>query len=166
MFPQVTGGILVPEELRLAMVANCLWAVGHRDRFRYEQVRPIPVGAARDGGEPIITDCSGFVTLMARWSGIEDPNGRGYQGEGWTGTLLEHLPAVGFTRTRPGDIAVFGTFPGAHCAVLLESGRPGADPWAVSHGVPGDPKRTRLSRLAEYFRKDGPVVYLELISAS
>jgi hypothetical protein len=34
----------------------------------------------------------------------------------------------------------------------------------VSHGVPGDPKLTRLSRLADYFRQDGPVVYLELVS--
>jgi hypothetical protein len=157
---------------RRAMVANCRWAVAHSGRFRYEQVRPIPVGLARpagssrDGDEPISTDCSGFVTLMARWSGIEDPNGRGYNGEGWTGTLLEHLPAVGFTRTQSGDIAVFGTFPGVHCAVLLEPGSRTADPWAVSHGVPGDPKRTRLSRLADYFRKDGPVVYLELVRAS
>jgi hypothetical protein len=139
------------------MVANCRWAVAHRDRFRYQQVRPIPVGASRDD-QPIITDCSGFVTLMARWSGIDDPNGRDYSGEGWTGTLLEHLPAVGFARTHPGDIAVFGTFPGVHCAVLLEPGAGQADPWAVSHGVPGDPKRTRLSRLRECFRKDGPVV--------
>ena len=148
---------------RRAMVANCQWAVAHRDRFRYEQVRPIPVGASRDD-QPIITDCSGFVTLMARWSGIEDPNGRGYNGEGWTGTLLEHLPAAGFTGTQPGDIAVFGTFPGVHCAVLLEAGARAADPWAVSHGVPGDPRRTRLSRLTDYFRKDGPVVYLQLVT--
>jgi hypothetical protein len=157
---------------RRAMVANCRWAVAHRDRFRYEQVRPIPVGATRDGDEPIITDCSGFVTLMARWSGLADPNGRGYNGEGWTGTLLEHLSVVGFTRTQPGDLAVFGTYPGVHCAVLLEAGLAEtglaetgpADPWAVSHGVPGDPKRIRLSRLTGYFRKDGPVVYLQLVS--
>ena len=153
---QVTG-------LRRDMVANCRWAVAHPDGFRYEQVRPIPVGASRDDA-PITTDCSGFVTLMARWSGVEDPNGRGYNGEGWTGTLLEHLPAVAFSRTRPGDIAVFGTFPGVHCAVLLQSGARAADPWAVSHGVPGDPRRVRLSRLVEYFRKDGPVVYLKLVS--
>jgi hypothetical protein len=144
------------------MVANCRWAVGHRDRFRYEQVRPIPVEAARDGDEPIITDCSGFVTLMARWSGVEDPNGRDYNGQGWTGTMLEHLPAIGFTATQPGDIAVFGTLPGVHCAVLIQPGAQGPDPWAVSHGVPGDPKRIRLSRLVDYFRADGPVVYLRL----
>jgi hypothetical protein len=144
------------------MAANCRWAVAHRDSFRYEQVRPIPVGASRDD-QPIITDCSGFVTLMARWSGIDDPNGRGYDGEGWTGTLLEHLPAVAFGRTQPGDIAVFGTFPGVHCAVLLQAGRDAADPWAVSHGGPGDPKRTRLSRLVSYFGPDGPVVYLCLV---
>ena len=145
------------------MVANCRWAVAHRDRFQYQQVRPIPVGATRDGDEPIVTDCSGFVTLMARWSGIGDPNGRDYNGEGWTGTLLEHRPVVGFPRTQPGDIAVFGTFPGVHCAVLLESGAGTADPWTVSHGVPGDPKRIRLSRLAEYFHSHGPVVYLDLL---
>jgi hypothetical protein len=149
---------------RRAMVANCRWAVAHHDRFRYQQVRPIPVGATRAGDEPIVTDCSGFVTLMARWSGLEDPSGRGYNGEGWTGTLLEHLPAVGFTRTEPGDLVVFGTFPGVHVAVLLEAGARRADPWAVSHGVPGDPKRIRLSGLVSYFRPDGPVVYLRLPS--
>ena len=155
-------GALTARELRRAMVANCRWAVAHHDAFRYQQVRPIPVGAARDD-RPIITDCSGFVTLMARWSGIDDPNGRDYNGEGWTGTLLEHRPAVGFTRTQPGDIAVFGTFPGVHCAVLLAAGRRAADPWAVSHGGPGDPKRIRLSGLISYFRPDGPVVYLRLV---
>lgn len=148
---------------RRAMVDNCHWAADHRDRFRYEQVRPIPAGATRDD-EQIITDCSGFVTLMAQWSGIEDPNGRGYNGEGYTGTLLAHLPAVGFSQTQPGDIAVFGTFPGVHCAVLLETGAGKDDPWAVSHGVPGDPRRTRLSRLVQYFRNNGPVVYLQLVS--
>ena len=79
--------------------------------------------------------------------------------------LLEHLPAVGFAQTQPGDVAVFGTFPGVHCAVLLEPGARTADPWTVSHGVPGDPKRTRLSRLVDYFRPNGPVVYLRLAGA-
>ncbi|HEY0718399.1 MAG TPA: hypothetical protein VGD68_12345 [Streptosporangiaceae bacterium] len=155
-----------PAGLRRAMVANCRWALAHRDGFRYEQVRPIPFRLERRQ-LPVTTDCSGFVTVMAQWSGIEDPNGRGYNGEGYTGTLLEHLPAVGFGQTQPGDIAVFGTFPGVHCAVLLEAGRPApgpgpADPWAVSHGVPGDPRRTRLSRLVDFFRPDGPVVFLQL----
>jgi hypothetical protein len=161
----VRAPIVVPMlASRRALVANCRWAVGHRDRFRYEQVRPIPVDAARDGDEPIITDCSGFVTLMARWSGLADPNSRGYSGEGWTGTLLEHLPAVGFTRAQPGDIAVFGTYPGVHCAVLVEHGARTADPWTVSHGGPGDPKQIRLSRLTDHFRADGPVVFLQLVS--
>ena len=43
-------------ERRQAMVANCRWAVAQRDRFQYQQVRPIPVGATRDGDEPIVTD--------------------------------------------------------------------------------------------------------------
>ena len=152
----MTGG------LRRAMVANCRWAIAHRDGFRYEQVRPIPAGLPWRQ-LPVTTDCSGFVTLMAQWSGIDDPNGRGYNGEGYTGTLLEHLPAAGFGRTRPGDIAVFGRFPGVHCAVLLEGGAQVADPAVASHGVPGDPRRTELSRLIRYFRTDGPVVFLRLV---
>lgn len=145
------------------MVANCRWAIAHRDGFRYEQVRPIPAGLPRRQ-LPVTTDCSGFVTLMAQWSGIDDPNGRGYNGEGYTGTLLEHLPAAALGRTRPGDIAVFGRFPGVHCAVLLEGGARVADPAVASHGVPGDPRRTELSRLIRYFRTDGPVVYLRLVA--
>jgi hypothetical protein len=59
---------------------------------------------------------------------------------------------------------VFGAYPGMHCAVLVGSGARAADPWAVSHGGPGDPKRIRLSGLADSFRADGPVVFLQLVS--
>src|SRR5690348_13759387 len=44
------------------------------------------------GGGRITMDCSESITLMFRLAGLRDPNGLEYDGEGWTGTMLTHLP--------------------------------------------------------------------------
>lgn len=88
---------------------------------------------------PLTTDCSGFVTLCYYLAGAPDPNGLGYAGQGWTGTLLDHLPPAALP--RPGDIVVFGAYPGRHCALLLE---PGDDPLLASHGQERGPLAIRL----------------------
>lgn len=84
---------------------------------------------------PLTTDCSGFVTLCYYLAGAPDPNGLGYSGQGWTGTLLRHLPELDGP-PRAGDIAVFGAYPGRHCALVL---RGGADPLLASHGMERGP---------------------------
>ena len=71
---------------------------------------------------PLATDCSGFATLCYFLAGAPDPNGLDYCGQGYTGTLLRHLPHVGQSDVRPGDIVVWGSYPGRHCAVVLEPG--------------------------------------------
>lgn len=91
---------------------------------------------------PLTTDCSGFVTLCYFLAGAPDPNGRRYDGEGWTGTLLAHMTAVAPDDVQPGDVVVYGAAPGRHCAVVLVAGD---DPLLASHGMERGPIAIRAS---------------------
>jgi len=91
---------------------------------------------------PLTTDCSGFATLCYFLAGAPDPNGLDYTGQGYTGTLLRHLPHIGRAAVQRGDIVVWGRYPGHHCAVVLE---PGEDPLLASHGSEGGPVELRFS---------------------
>jgi hypothetical protein len=146
------------------MVDNCNWAIEHRGEIHYAEVRPIPVHLPKFH-LPFTTDCSGFVTLMAKWSGNPDPNGNGFNGQGFTGTLLDHLPHIPFQETWRGDLAVFGAHPGVHVVVLLEGGCRDSNPPVASHGEEGDPRRYFLSDEIAFFAKASPgVTYLRLRS--
>jgi hypothetical protein len=80
------------------------------------------------------------VTLCYFLAGAPDPNGLDYDGQGWTGTLLSHLDPTVYL--RPGDIVVWGAYPGHHCALVLEAGD---DPLMCSHGRERGPLAIRYS---------------------
>ena len=103
--------------------------------------------------EEITTDCSGLATCCYFRAGAPDPNGLDYNGQGFTGTMLNHLPPIPLNRAQGGDLAVFGAFPGHHVVVLLTGGE---DPMCVSHGGEGDPKMAPLS----HFEGLGPMSIL------
>jgi len=91
-----------------------------------------------DHGGAITMDCSEGVTCLCKWAGLHDPNGRGYDGSGYTGTLLAHLrhysePAAAYV----GAIVVFGPAPGDHAAMVMARG---GDPLLWSHGFEGGPR--------------------------
>jgi len=113
--------------VRQKIVAAARWGIAHEPRIHYGEVRPIPFGRRL----PLTTDCSGFVTICYYLAGAEDPNGRGYDGAGYTGTLLGWLPRIHPAEARCGDLVVWGTWPGRHVAIVLE---PGDDPLLCSHG--------------------------------
>ena len=121
---------------RQRIVAAARWGIANEPRIHYGEARPFPLSRRL----PLTTDCSGFVTLCYFLAGAADPNGLGYDGEGWTGTLLRHLPEA--ARLRPGDIVVWGVYPGHHCALVLE---PGGDPLLCSHGRERGPLAIRYS---------------------
>ena len=143
------------------MVDNCKWAIQNRSEISYGNVRPIPVDLPAYS-LPFTTDCSGFVTLMAKWSGNPDPNGNKFDGQGYTGTMMKHLTNISFGTTRRGDLAVFGEYPGLHVVVLLAGGSDHADPPVASQGGPGDPQRYSLSQQKAFFGPNCPVTYLRL----
>lgn len=133
--------------IRQEMVSNCNWGVAHNADIHYPphdlDARPMPINIPKYH-LPFTTDCSGFVTIMAKWSGAPDPNGLGYNGQGYTGTLLQHLPHITKQESLPGDLVVFGPPPGDHVVALVEPGTV-ADPLVVSHGQESDPCRVPLS---------------------
>ena len=123
-------------DVRQAIVAAARWGIRNEPRIHYGQVRPIPLGRRL----PLTTDCSGFVTLAYFLAGAPDPNGLDYDGAGWTGTLLRHMQPAAVP--RPGDVVVWGAYPGHHCAIVLE---PGDDPLLASHGQERGPLAIRFS---------------------
>lgn len=132
--------------LREAIVANAEWGIAHEPQIHYAELRPID--ALREPRRlPLTTDCSGFVTLCYAWAGAPDPNGLGYSGQGWTGTLLAHLQPVAAAAVEPGDLVVFGPPPGNHVALVLE---PGEDPLLCSHGQERGPVAVALSVESSY----------------
>jgi hypothetical protein len=150
-------------EYRQLMVNDCDWAIKHRSQISYAEIRPIPVNLPALT-VPFTTDCSGFVTLMAKWSGNPDPNGNDFDGQGYTGTMLNYLPHIPFSATGRGDLVVFGAFPGLHVAVLLAGGSRESNPPVASHGHQGDPNRYPLDEMIASFGTESPVTYLRLRS--
>lgn len=124
---------------RVRYVAALRDALAEHDRWDYSQTRPLPHPPHLSR---IVTDCSGSVTYLAELAKLPDPNGRHYDGLGYTGTLLDHCSQITRAQLRPGDLVVFGAYPGHHvCAVLTV----GDDPMLWSHGRQGDPREISLS---------------------
>jgi len=92
---------------------------------------------------PVHCDCSAFVTLCYWLAGAADPNGQGYDHEGYTGTLLSHGKGVTVVEATVGDVIVYGPGDGWHTAVIVEAG---PDPLTVSMGQNGDPSFVRVSQ--------------------
>jgi cell wall-associated NlpC family hydrolase len=129
--------------LRQKIVTAARWGIENEPAIHYGQIRPMAL--SRD--LPLTTDCSGFVTLCYFLAGAPDPNGRGYDGEGWTGTLLRALPELDAASIRRGDLVVWGAYPGRHVAIVLE---PGDDPLLCSHGSERGPLAIRYSDECRY----------------
>lgn len=77
-----------------------------REMIRYSQERPMLVG--KPPWVPQRLDCSSFVTLCYYAAGAKDPNGRGYDGYGYTGTLIQNGRRITRKDLRPGDLVFYG----------------------------------------------------------
>jgi hypothetical protein len=127
--------------LREKIVENALWGIANEPRIHYSNSRPID-GLHQAHKLPLNTDCSGFVTLCYAWAGAPDPNGRGYNGQGFTGDILQHGRRIPRSALQPGDLVVFGPGTGEHVVMVIQLA---ADPLVVSHGQEKGPLRTTLS---------------------
>lgn len=128
--PKSAGDV---EREKIIAAALALYAI--RDRVHYTQssrrmqivkqkLRP-PFATPRD----IYEDCSSSVTGLYFVAGAADPNGRGYDGLGYTGTLSGHGRVVRLEEARPGDLVFYGPgWPWGHVALYLGKGR------VLSHG--------------------------------
>lgn len=82
---------------------------------------------------PRYEDCSSFATWCYWVAGATDPNGLGYNGFGYTGTLAQHGRKISFPYAKPGDLIFYGGFPHNHVTVYVGAGR------CVSHGSEAGP---------------------------
>jgi hypothetical protein len=144
--------------VREKFVEMMLWGIAHEPSIHYREARPIPEGLPIHT-YPFVTDCSGWLTLMAKWAGAPDPNGNGFSGEGYTGTMIEHCRHITKEMLRPGDLIVFGAYPGHHVVGVIE---PGDDPVVGSHGQEAGPIRTTESDELKYQPHTG-IYYLKFI---
>src|SRR5436190_6435118 len=151
---------------RAHLAASMRFLIAHEPQVHYAQVRPMRTIHLSEAeaetllanGHGLTMDCSESVTVLCRWAGLHDPNGLGYNGAGFTGTLLAHLPHY----TRPsaagvGALVVFGPAPGDHVCMVLT---PGEDPVLFSHGSERGPLKLPLSVERRYHRP--PVTFLSI----
>ncbi len=130
-----------PEQhVREGIVSAGFFWYAHRGRIAYSQARPFQLG--KPVWVPSRWDCSAFVTSCHYAGGAPDPNGRGYDHQGYTGTLIDHgvrVPTV--DQLDPGDLIFYGHsrpqpgFPaGAPTHVALYVGVRNGEHRILSHG--------------------------------
>lgn len=125
------------------VLTHARWGVSNEPQIHYRQSRPID-GLNTPHKLPLYTDCSGFSTDCYKWAGAPDPNDNGYNGSGYTGTMLASCQHVSKSEARAGDLVVYGNYPGEHVVILEEAGIV-ADPMTISHGQEAGPMRVRNS---------------------
>ena len=129
-------------DVRDQIVKWARWGVDNHAGFTYTEGGNRMEGIGHPG-VPCHCDCSAFVTLCYNWAGAPDPNGQGYDGQGYTGTLLSHGVVILKNQAVPGDVVVYGPGTGDHTAMIVEAGN---DPLTVSMGEQGDPSYVRVSQ--------------------
>jgi hypothetical protein len=99
------------------------WYVQNRSRITYAQIRPYP----KTANLPARTDCSGSSTHILFMSKCpNDPHGRGWDGQGYTGTMYQRgtrIPVSG--PLKPGDCLFYGNQGGgvpSHVAIVIGPG--------------------------------------------
>jgi hypothetical protein len=144
-------GISAADRIRARIVDYARWGAENTYQIHYAQVRPMD-HLNKPQVLPWYTDCSEFVTTIYHWAGAPDPNGFGYNGYGFTGTMLDHGVSIPLFQVKKGDVVIWGAPPGHHTAVFVEDGS--ADPLIVSHGSERGPLLLRLSQenLAQHGR--------------
>lgn len=122
--------------------------------IHYAQVRPMQtvhwteqqMEKLLDRGGYITMDCSEAVTCLCKWAGLKDPNGMHYNGYGFTGTLLSHLPHYRDPRVaQTGALVVYGPASGHHVSMVLTPDPKNGNPLLWSHGREGGPNTIRLN---------------------
>jgi putative peptidoglycan binding protein len=90
-------------------VKTAYFLLAHRNETFYTQDPYLRMRAITDKIRPPRVprwfDCSSACTWFRWVAGLPDPNGRGYDGYGYTGTMLEHGERV--SKPQPGDMTFY-----------------------------------------------------------
>jgi hypothetical protein len=137
------GFVRSPEEMRKAIADYCRGCIGNEPIWHYAQVRPMThLGTAPELGGSC--DCSSHATGAYFWAEAPDPNHRGYDGYGYTGTLVDN-PRVG-APYKIGDLALYGASTGSteHVITCYVAGNADSSRWC-SHGSEAAPYDVTLN---------------------
>lgn len=143
--------------------------VSHEPQVHYAEIRPMrTIGLTEqqlmhvlNAGGSITMDCSESVTCLCKWAGLSDPNGLGFNGSGYTGTLLTHLPHYSNPKVaQTGALVVFGPGTGDHVCMVLEPDHKDGNPLLWSLGQERGPLKIRLHDEASFHRS--PVTFLSI----
>ncbi len=150
------AGVLINHRRQLDYPRNDVRGSLDAATFRLSRER------ALDGltkGARLMFDCSGAVTCLYKWAGLQDPNGLDYSHEGYTGTMLAHLTRHYWNPfyAMPGALVIFGPGTGEHVAMVIEHGH---DPLLFSHGYEQGTGPIRLSEERKYHKP--PVTFLNV----
>ena len=141
---------------RTQIVYWARWGKANEPKIHYAEVRPMPL----TNKLPLTTDCSGFVTLCYHLAGCPDPNGLGYNGQGYTGTLVAHGKQIPLNKVRPGDVCILGPGTGDHAVIISDTTNP-TNPLCISHGEESGPEQypinndSRSKRFFQYVTTTG-----------
>ena len=128
-------------DTRDAQIQWATWLLDHRSQISYsegpERMNAIGVWPPKF---PFALDCSAFCTLVSWLAKGNDPNGLGFNHQGYTGTMLSHCAHISQEQVIPGDYVVYGPGTGSHVAFVVEVH--GKDILTISHGQQGDPEYT------------------------
>lgn len=106
-------------QAQLASIALRFYA--EREYHVYRQVRPM-VGGLFDVSNRNRLDCSSTVTLIYKEAKAPDPNGRDYDGQGYTGTLWPRGTFLTGAKPMAGDLSFYGWQDGgipSHVAICI-----------------------------------------------
>jgi hypothetical protein len=148
------------------------WLIGYNTLIGYDSnpavVRPMPgIGWTEQHlaslfftGKTLTTDCSGMVCLVCKFAGFGDPTGNGYDGQGNSNAMYEHLQHyTDPRRTGVGAICVFGPDGADHAAMVMDSAG-SANPLLFSHGSADGPKAVWFTDEAAAHRS--PAAFLNI----
>jgi cell wall-associated NlpC family hydrolase len=105
------GGFPDGMSVRQKIVAAAHAAFEQRDSLHYTQDGRRMQGVReqiRPPATPQWEDCSSFVTWCCWAAGAPDPNGRDYDGFGFTGTQIGNGTMVSLDQAQPGDLVFYG----------------------------------------------------------
>lgn len=145
------------EDVRAELEAYCRESLANSPAIHYEQFRPMThLGVPPAQG--FTADCSGHATSAYYWArkatgvAVPDPNHRGYDGYGYTGTLVENPEAS--PPFKVGDLALYGPSRSStsHVTTCYRAGGAADSLWC-SHGSEDAPYTVDL-----HYRSDLLVV--------
>lgn len=142
------------EMVKDAIEDYCRRSIANEPGIHYKQYRPMQtLGKNPDGG--FSSDCSEHSTAAYYWAkkqtgvAVPDPNHNGYNGAGYTGTLVNN-PKVTDGKYQRGDLAIYGSSSGntEHVCTCYIAGDKNSSVWC-SHGSEAAPYAVKL-----YYRSD------------